>query len=74
MLDNTYGNKSLFEILEEFNLINSKIVDLSKIIYFKKKKEENLIEGKELSPKFKYILSKSFKKWTGGKNEMDKKS
>ena len=46
MLDNTYGNKSLFEILEEFNLINSKIVDLSKIIYFKKKKEEILIEGK----------------------------
>ena len=76
LLDETYNNKSIIEILDKnynFDLMPNKI------FIFKKKNIEkvNLLEEnevKELNPKFKKILKEWFDEFTDGTGKMDQKA
>ena len=68
-LDNTYNHMSLNEILEKFD-INCFEKSINSNIYFLAKSKEDLIQGKELSPKLKNILENSFYKSTKGKKKL----
>lgn len=73
MLDDTYNNKSLSEILN-----NNYNIELPphKIFIFKQRnmEKENLLFGNELNPKFKDILKQWFNEFTDGTGKMDKAS
>ena len=68
-LDDTYNHKSLLEIMEEFNITLDN-EPISSYIFFSKKKEEELIQGNELNPKFKNIIDKWFYVATKGKERL----
>ena len=70
LLDETYNNKSLMEILN--NNYNQKLTP-NKIFLFKHKiiERENLLVGNEFNPKFKEILKEWFKEFTEGTGKMD---
>ena len=76
-LDYTYNNKTLKEIiLDKLNKnggISNKI-EFNKLLSFSKShQKENLLIGKELSSKFKNILSSWFKKFSKNTGKMDRK-
>ena len=72
LLDETYNNKSILEILN-----NNYNIELppNKIFIFTKKNIEkaNLLEGNDLNPKFKQILREWFNEFTEGTGKMDVK-
>ena len=73
VLDETYNNKSIMEILG-----NNYNIDFptNKIFNFNKKKiiKVNLLEGNELNPKLKEILKEWFNEFTEGTGKMDAKA
>ena len=76
LLDYTYNNKTIYEILEEFYLINNQNYNIFKnpmknFIYFSAKEKEELIKNNDLSPKLKEILGNSFYQATKGKKELE---
>ena len=73
LLDETYNNKSIIEILNNNYNID---LTLNKIFLFTYKSIEkvNLLEGKELNPKFKQILKEWFYEFTEGTGKMDSKA
>ena len=75
-LDYTFNNQTLKEIildkLKKNGIKNNKIV-FNKILSFSKSQKENLLTGKELSAKFKNILSKWFEQFSDNTGKMDKK-
>ena len=73
MLDDTYNNKSLTEILN--NNYNPELPP-HKIFIFKQRniERENLLYGNELNPKFKDILKQWFKEFSDYTGKMDKVS
>jgi Ca2+-binding EF-hand superfamily protein len=75
-LDYTFNNQTLKEIiLDKLNKNGGKNtkIDFNKILSFSKSQKENLLTGKELSSKFKNILSKWFKQFSDNNGKMDKK-
>ena len=72
LLDETYNNKSLLDILDKnynLDLLPNKIF----LFYKKPIPKTNLIEGNELNPKFKEILKEWFNDFTEGTGKMDVK-
>ena len=77
ILDYTYDNSSLNEIIDKFKLNkdeNFKKIKLNELFIFSKKKveKESLLVENELSIKFKNILNNWFEIFTEGTGSMDK--
>ena len=70
LLDETYNNKSIIEILEHNNNLN---LPLDKIFLFYNKniEKESLIINNELNPKLVQILKEWFAEFTKGEGKMD---
>ena len=73
LLDETYNNKSIIEILNNNYNID---LTLNKIFIFNYRiiEKANLLEGDELNPKFKQILKEWFNEFTEGTGKMDQKA
>ena len=69
LLDYSYSNKTLIEIIEELNIIN-KEESINSYLFFNAKEKADLIKGKELSPKLINIIEESFYKATNNREEM----
>ena len=73
LLDETYNNKSLMEILDN-NISQNMPLDKIFIFYSKNIEKESLLVNDEFNPKFEQILKEWFAEFTNGEEKMDMKA